>query len=283
MLAVAAVVLFQGRGGVARNHIPDSFLPDSGLIGDFAVADLLQVSYTNYTAVRHVNSTALPSGVYLSFHDPHLDIMAASLRVRVTVVTSAPNATVDVTMLDPGSFALAKGAFEGSNLTRAAHDGSVLYSAFEYSFGSPRHVWVVPIAGTTAFASSEGAEDAKSALEIMLDVKFGALPSALTRSDVQRMLYVVNGSDSHLAFAIQEYPGAVTSGLATLIAVDKTGPSLEILQAVTFANATLADSQLHYFQTVYLGYEKFSTYDEILLAGQTQPVSSLTKAIAATG
>jgi hypothetical protein len=69
----------------------------------------------------------------------------------------------------------------------------------------------------------------------------------------------------------------------TLITVDELGGSLAINHLVAFSNQSLAQSQTSYFKSAYLGSEKFESYDDILVAVESQPLRSIVSAISLVG
>ncbi len=280
---IVGILFFPGGSGVVTRHIPETIPRYSSIIGDYTPSDALQVSYNNFSAIRNINRTALPAGNYLVFKEPALNISANWVEFRVSVVMSRPNATVDVTILDAGAFDTISAAFELSALARSRVGQYVLFTASELASGKATAVWVTMLSRTRAFVSSVGALPAHDAVTRVLSVYSGAEDSLLAKEDVQREFYVANGTANHLAVGIQNYAGAVTTGKMTLITVDKVVGSLAVNYIVKFSDSVTAESQLKYFQTVYLGAEKFATYDDILAATEAQPVSSLIKAVSLVG
>lgn len=282
LIFVIAITLLPGGVAIVTKHIPATIPTYDGVIGKYAPYDALQVSFNNFTAIRGINQSALLGQTYLTFSNPRTNITVASIESRITVVLSKPNATVDVVILSPGAFASAFSVFNQSGL-QSTHVGSnVLYFASELSFGKTITGWVSMLSGSRAFVSSTG-DTAQGAVSMVLDVYDGSQSSLISKTEVQRSFYVLNGTDNHLGIAIQNYAGTVTSGKITLITIDEVSNSLAINYAVKFSNSTFASSQIGYFERAYIIAGKFVSYDDVLLARETQPLSALTKVIVLVG
>jgi hypothetical protein len=283
LLAFLAVVfLLPGGGFYVTRHIPANIPTYSGVIGQYAPSEALQVSFNNFTAIRAVNRSALMGTNYLAFQDPKINISVADIELRISVVLTKPNATVDVTVLNETVFGTVSAAFDQSSLPRTHVGGLVVFSTSEPVNGKETPASVAILPSSRAFVSSTG-DTAQDAVSAILSVYDGSTSSLLSRSDIQRMFYVMNGTTGHLALGIQDYAGAVTSGQMTFITVDKMPRSLAINYAVMFSNATFSQSEQNYFAKVYLGAQKFAQYDNVLLATESQPISALTKAIVTVG
>ena len=286
VLSLAAVVgyaFLPSGNGVITKHITSQVPTYSGILGQFAPSDAVQVSYNNFTAVREVNSTALPPGSYLVFTKPSANVTVQSVEQRVSVVLSAPNATVDITLLDSDSFDSLQAAFS-STLTPIGKAGSHdLYSTTALINNTAVQTWVAFVHSPDAliFCSAKGS--ASAAMARVLAVYDGSVPSLLSSSAISRLLFAANGTDGHLGVSIQNFAGVVTTGKMTLITVDKLNASLSVNHFVEFSNQSEAQSQIDYFKRVYLGSEEFESYDDILVAIQSQPLTSLVQAIAEVG
>jgi hypothetical protein len=282
-ISVVGAVLSPTGNGVATKHIPSSFPPYSGLIGQFAPSDAVQVSYNNFTAIRLINASALQQGNYLVFTHPELNVSVTAVEQRISVTLTKPNATVDITVLDGSIFASASEIFNSSNAPRSISGSHVLFLATGILNQTTIHTWVAFVPREDALLISLGNNIPKDAIQTALSVYDDSVQSLISAQGIQRMLYAANGTAGHLGIGIQNFVGAVQTGQATLITVDRTGLSLALNYFVSFANSSQAQSQIRYFQHVYLGSEKFVSYDEILSATEYQPVSSLSKAIIVVG
>jgi hypothetical protein len=286
VLSVAALIgiaFLPVSNGVITKHIPNPIPTYSGIIEDYAPAGALQVSYNDFTAIRNINATALPSGNYLQFKDPKMNLSTSSIEQRISIVLSTPNATIDVTILDPSEFLRAQSAFQSSLTPSTQIKGVPIYRTTEYSTGSAVQTWTALLSESNSFVVSAGDSEALQAMSAVISVYDNSTQSLFGSQDIQRMLYVANGTTGHLGFAIQNFAGAVTSGQATLVTVDTNGSRILINHIVRFSNSTSANSQIGYFQKVYIGSSKYESYDEILLAAQSQPLSSIGEAITLVG
>jgi hypothetical protein len=286
LLSLAAVLgfaLFPSGNGVIVKHITGEVPSYTGVLGEFAPSNALQVSYNNFTAVREINSTALPLGNYLNFTRPSVSVTTQSIEQRVSVVLSVPNATVDITLMDSVPLDNLQASFSAS-LTPAAHAGSHdLYMATALVNRTVVQTWVAFVHSPDAliFCSSSGT--AEAAMSQVLSVFDGSTPSLLSNTVTGRLLDVANGTDGHLGVSIQNYAGVVTTGQMTLITIDNLNTSLSVNHFVAFSNQSEAQSQIDYFKRVYIGSEKFESYDDVLVAIQSQPLKSLVEAIGLVG
>jgi hypothetical protein len=271
-------------GNVAIRHIPQSLPAYTGVLGEYAPADAVQVSFNNLTAIRAINASVVSTSEYLAFQDPALSISVSDVRSRLSIVLSKPNVTVNVAFLSQTAFATVSSGFNSSNVPRSRQGNYTFFSAAEVTSSAvPVGTWVTMKQTDRAFISCTGALDAFDALGRILLVRNGSSSSILDRQDVHRMFFTVNGTAGHLALGIQNYPGAVTSGTMTLISVDNLGRSLALDYTVGFSSSSVAQSQLGYAMKVYLGAFRFTSYDEFVQATEYQPTSALKSAIAQAG
>jgi hypothetical protein len=283
VLALLGYAFFPPNNGVIVRHIPPSFPQSSGIIGDFTPSDAVQVSFNNFTAVRSINSSALPVGNYLSFTKPDENVTSQSIDERVTVVLSKPNATVDITILNNAALSRLEAAFAGA-LTPAAQIGvHPAYSTNSLINKTVVDTWVSFVGSISALVTCYTPGAGQSALTRVLSVLDGSTPSILTIEGAQRLLYVANGTGGHLGLSIQNFAGAVTTGKMTLVTVDSHPTDLSVNHFVEFSNVTQAQSQVTYFKQVYIGSNKFESYDEVLVAIQPQSLGSIVQAIAEVG
>ena len=282
ILALAGIALYPVGNGVTTKHVTGTIPSYSGLLGEFAPIDALQVSFNNLTAIRAINSTALPTGTYLTLVDPGMTVSVTSIEQRVSVAMASPNATVDITILAQGAFDDLRSALNRSLAPIAKVGPYPIYSTTAIVNKSSVQTLLAPLEGTRALLASSSVGSAKQAITKAISVFLGTRPSLLSNPDVRSLLYVANGTGGHLGVAIQNFVGVVTTGKMTLITVDDLGSILAINHFVKFANATEAGSQISYFTKVYIG-DRFESYDDILVAIRPQPLSSLVEAVAAVG
>jgi hypothetical protein len=117
----------------------------------------------------------------------------------------------------------------------------------------------------------------------ILNVYSGKAASILNRTDVDRMLYAVNGTEGHLALGIQNFPGSVQTGNATLISVDARQNYAVISYVVRFNDAGQASAQVGAVKSAYISAHQYFQYDELVKAVEVQPVSQLKVAVGLVG
>ncbi len=271
-------------GNVYTKHLPQTIPSYAGPIGRYAPADSLQVSLVNVTAVGAINGSILSNSPFLSFSDPKFRINNSDIGVRISIALNSPNATVSIAMLNAGAYRVVSLAFNSSSLPQSRVGNYILYNVAETSSGTPTPTWVTMSALDDSFLSSEGALPALDAIKTVLNVAEGSAPSILTRDDIREMLYTVNGTSNHLGLGVQNFPGAVQTAKMTLVSIDRTTSStLTVNYVVNFADPTQAQSQIPYVMRVYLGAERFTTYDQLVQATAVQPLAALAKVIVLVG
>lgn len=282
-LLVGGFYLIGGLGpGVPVRSIPQSFPPYAGLIGKFAPENSLVVSYDNLSAVRAINSSALGSQVFLNLIEPPLVLQTGQINVRISMGLSNPNASVNIALLSNGAFQSAVDAFAKTNLSPTVYGGFNIYSVADKTIVNETAYFIVLLPLDHGIIFSPGATPALYGTESVISVYNGGASSILTRTDVQRMLYTVNGT-RHLALGFQNFPGEVRSGLGTLITVDNTNTSLKINYVVKFPDSATAQSQVGTVRTDYLAARYFAVYDELVRGTETQPLSGLRAAVGLVG
>jgi hypothetical protein len=206
---------------------------------------------------------------------------------RLTVALSTPNATVTVVRLDPRSFNDTSAALTSagsSNLIPTDKVGNVTtYAAAGRLSGEAQAYWLAVMPADRTLLYSLGANDALQGLKHIINVYLGTVPSILSRSDVDRMLYTVNGTQGHLALGIQNFAGSVRTGNATLISVDSDLKSAYISYVVRFADASEASAQVGAVKSTYISAHQFFQFGELVKAVEVQPGSQLKVAVGLVG
>jgi hypothetical protein len=269
--------------GLYTKHIPSTFPTYGGIIGSYAPADVQQVSYDDFSGIRAINKSAIANATFLSLKEPKLVLSLAEVNARIGISLSQPNATVQVMFLTSSSFERASLAFNSTSLPYSKVGPSRLFSVADFSGGTPTATWLTLIQIDHAVAFSPGAIPAFDALSQVLEVQGRTRSSILSRQDVQRLFYPVDGTANHLAIGIQNFPGAVTTGQMTLVSVDQADIALKISYVVKFMDSGQAQAQAGYVKKVYLGAQEYISYDEFIQVIEAQPTASLREAIALVG
>jgi hypothetical protein len=120
-------------------------------------------------------------------------------------------------------------------------------------------------------------------VDLALDASNGTIPNILQNTAVRQVLYIVNGTEDHLSFSIQNFPGVVQTGTMTGISVDSAGGPVHVSYVVGFHDSATAESQEDYMKSSYLSATAFSQYDQYLKAVENQPFSQLQFAVRLVG
>jgi hypothetical protein len=270
--------------------VPANLPPYGGLIGKYAPADALQVSYDNLTAVRALNGSAIPNTQLVNLVKPAVTVHYAAVRaqVLVTILNTALkiNNTGTAAVLDTGAYANLSKALTTSNITPDQEMGYTLYQVNDSSNGRTKTEWLTLVpSGTTVVYAEEraaGSADAKTVILRMLSVFDGASPSILSVQNVTRMLYPVSGTD-HLAIAIQNFTGEVQTSSMGVVTVDVSNQEVQLTHVVRFMSTGQASSQVGEVKSVYKFASDFSQWEESIKAVQSLSLTSLEEAVQLTG
>jgi hypothetical protein len=287
VLSLLTLALLESNPGITVVQMPDKLPAYSGFLQRYAPSDALQVSFDNLTAIRAINQSVIAKQQFFELDEPHVAMNTTAIGWRLTVALSTPNATVTIVTLDPRSFSNISAVLTSagsSNLIPTDRIGNVtLYAAAGKLSGEIQAYWLTVMPTDRVLVYSPGANDALQALKHVVDVYSGAVPSILTRSDVDRMLYAVNGTQGHLALGIQNFAGTVRTGSATLISVDADSTSTYISYVVRFADASEATAQVAAVKSAYISAHQFFQFSELVKAVEVQPDSQLKVAVGLVG
>jgi hypothetical protein len=287
ILAALSLALLESNTGVTQVQVPDKLPAYSGFLQRYAPSDALQVSFDNLTAIRAVNRSAISSGQFFELDQPSVSVNTTNVGARLTVALSTPNATVTIVTLDARSFGNLSGklatAGENNSIPTDKMGNLTAYAAAGKQAGIIQAYWLTMIPSDQALVYSPGADNALQALRHVVGVYHGSVPSILNRTDIDRMLYAVNGTQGHLALGIQNFAGAVRTANATLISVDADHQSVFISYVVRFTDATYASAQVGTVKSDYISAHQFFQFGEIVKAVETQPVSQLKVGIGLVG
>ena len=287
VLSLLTLALIESNPGVTVVQIPDQLPTYSGFLQRYAPSDALQVSFDNLTAIRAVNRSVIASGQLFVLDTPHVSVNTTDVAWRLTIALSIPNATVTVVTLDPRSFgnlsATLTAAGQSNAIPTDRAGNLTAYAAAGTLSGEIQAYWLTLIPSDRALVYSPGAADALQALKHVVGVYVGSVPSILNRTDVDRMLYAVNGTQGHLALGIQNFAGSVRTANATLISVDSDSKSAYISYVVRFSDSTYAAAQVGTVKTDYNNAHQFFQFGELVKAVEVQPISQLKVGIGLVG
>jgi hypothetical protein len=286
VLSVAAVIGYAFSFRVPTYSIPSNLTPYKGLIGSYAPADSLQVNFANYSAIRAINSSAVPNKQLVNLVYPQVTVHMKAVEARVLVTLLNPSAHINntgtVAVLDPGAYANLTRALSGSRLTPFQYQGWSYYNVNDSSNGRTKSEWLAPVPGASSVVFAEGAEDAQKVLQQMQAVWQGSTPSVLKDENVTRMLYPVSGT-SHLAFSIMNFTTEVLTSKAGVVVVDYSNQQVQVTHVVRFSSSSYASSQVGQVQAVYRFATDFSLWEENVKAVQNFSPANLEGAIALAG
>jgi hypothetical protein len=286
ILSIFTFILLESGGpGVTVVQVPSKLPAYSGLLERYAPGDALQVSFDNLTAIRAINQSVIANQQFFELDQPRVSIDTTAVASRLTIGLSIPNATVTIATLDPGSFANLASALKGaSGLVPTDKVANLtVYAAAGTQSNETQAYWLAVIPADRALVYSPGANDALQAMQRIIGVYRGTVPSILNNSDVDRMLYAVNGTQGHLALGIQNFAGSVQTGQGTVISVDATQTSTVISYVVRFTDADQASGQIAAVKAAYISAHEFFRYDELVKAVEVQPISQLKVGVGLVG
>jgi hypothetical protein len=283
VLSILTAVLLTSGSGIPVLQIPSQLPEYGGLLGRYAPSDALQVSYDNLTAIREINSTILANQPFLSLKEPYVTLNTSGMSARLALSLSKPNASIEAGFLGPAVFRSLASTFRATSAPSTRLGNFTLYSVEDRNASARQAYWITLIPKDMAIVYSPGALPALDALKQIIGVYNGSRPSILADSNMDRMLYAVNGTQGHLALGIQNFAGTVRSGQATLIAVDAAVQSAQVSYVVRFQDSTQAAAQTDAVKSAYISAHQFFRYDELVKAVEIQPLSNLRVALGVVG
>jgi hypothetical protein len=286
VLSAVTVVFYAFSFRTPQYSIPSSLPEYGGLIGKYAPADSLDVSFTNFTAIRAINASAVLNRQLLNLVNPAVTVHYNAVRAQilVTVLNSAQsiNSTATAALLSGGAYGNISRVLSTSSLTPDVEQGFSIYRVNDSSNGRTKAEWLTLVQGGSSVLFAEGGTDAKSVMLRMLSVWQGTAPSILSVKNVTRLLYPVSGT-SHLAMSIENFTAEVLSSRMTLIAVDVSGNAVQLTHVVKFSSTSVASSQVSAVKSVYRFSGDFSQWEENVKAVQQYSIGSLQQAVALAG
>jgi hypothetical protein len=286
VLSLITLIAYSLSFRIPSYDVPSNLPAYGGLVGNYAPADSLQVSFANYSAVRAINSSAVLNKQLVDLVKPsivvHLDSVQAVVIVTILNTAQNINNTGTAAVLDRGAYSNLSRALTSSTLAPTAVGSYDFYRVNDSSNGRTKTEWLTLVPSGSSVLFAEGGSDAMAVMERMLNVWDGTAPSILTVQNVTRMLYPVGGT-SHLALSIQNFTGAVQTGQRGVLAVDVANGAVQLTNVVQFASSSYASSQVSEMKGVYKFSGDFSQYAENLKAVQSLSMTNLEQAVALTG
>jgi hypothetical protein len=287
ILSLLTLALVESNPGIVVVQMPDKLPAYSGLLERWAPSDALQVSFNNLTAIRAINQSVVAKQQFFELDEPPVALNTTAIAWRLTVGLAIPNATITMAALDARSFGNLSAGLTSAGLNSLVPTDRVgnmtLYAVAGRLSGQIQAYWVTVMAADRVLAYSLGSTDALQGLKHVVNVYLGKVPSILSRSDVDRMIYAVNGTEGHLALGIQNFAGSVRTGNATLISIDADRTSTYISYVVRFTDATEASAQVAQVKSTYLSAHQFFQFGELVKAVEVQPDSQLKVAVGLVG
>lgn len=286
VLAVITVIAYTSSFRVPSYSIPSNLPPYGGIIGRYAPIDSLQVSFDNLTAVRALNSSAVPDTQLVDLLNPKVTVHMSDVEAQVLVTILNPalsiNNTGTAAVLDGPAYSNLSRALSGSTLAPVSERSFAFYRVNDSSNGRTKAEWMTLVPGSSSVVFAEGGSNAMGVILQMLSVWQGQTPSILTSQNVTRMLYPVGGT-AHLAVSIQNFTGEVLSSRMGVLAVDVAGQQVQVSHVVRFSSVGVASSQIGAVQNVYKFASDYSQWEECVKADETFSMASLQEAVALSG
>lgn len=236
----------------------------------------------NYSLIRQLNSSAVPADEPLELVSPNESITPDMVRATLSITFQTPNATVAMIYLTKSSF----GQFATSVTETHGQEPSSkpsLYYTNAMVGNQSAYGWLALIPSDNIVAFAVGSSPARTVVNLALEASNGTVPNILQNTTVRQILYIVNGTENHLSFSIQDFPGVVETGSMTGISVDCVGNSIHISYVVEFNDSSTAKSQVDYMKTSYQTASVFNEYDQYLEALEYRPFSQMQFAVRLVG
>ncbi len=234
----------------------------------------MQVSFINYSMIRQLNSSAVPTVSLLDVVRPNISITPDMVHGIVSVTYLQPNESLGMVFMSRSAFAEFGGVvarYYGGNLTGSTS----LFFVDVNNSGNITRGWLALVPSDNMVAFAVGFSAAKQVIVSSLDASNGTIANALQRTDLRQALYIVDGITGHVSLGIQNFPGVVRTGEMTTIAVDDVSNTTQVSYVVKFQDSNTAVSQLSYMKSVYGSARVYSQYDQYLKGIEYQPFSQL--------
>lgn len=288
MITIAALTslfgfFYSSSLGPHHSSLPENLPSYDALWGRYAPSNALSVTFENLTMLHAVNSSLPPEKVVLHVISPEILLSNSEVKAIVSITLASPNATVDVAFVGKPAFERFSQLLAKDGQSPTNFGDSTLYEVRVDPGTNMQPGWVAVVPRNNAIAFSAGTADARSAVTESLNVLYGSSPSILSRKDVTQMLYTVGGGGGHLGIQVQNFPGVVRTGEATLVSVDAVGGSVQVSYVVEFTDSKTASAQYGAVKSAYLPSHQFTIYDNFVKAVEYQPISAVEAAIRLVG
>lgn len=248
----------------------------------YVPSGVLSVSVINYTLIRQLNSSAVPRDNLLELVTPRENLTSNMVNALVSVTYSTPNATASIIYMPKSAFQQFATPIEEA-YTHYLNGKPAFYYSASQEGNQSQSGWLVLVPSDSIVAFAFGSSPAEQAINLCLEAANGTTANILHQTNIQQVLYILNGTENHLSFQIQNFPGLVSTGNMTALSVDDVGASIHVSYVVEFQNATLAKSQEVYMRDSYLSAASFAQYEQYLKALEYQPFSQMQFAVRLAG
>lgn len=286
VLVAITLVSYSFSFRIPSYSVPANLPPYRGMIGRYAPADSIQVSFENMSAVRSINSSAVPYRQLVNLIKPsvtvHLSAVQAELVVSILNLNQHINNSGTAAILSPGAYSNLSKALTESGLVPDQEQNFAIYHVNDSSNGRTKAEWLTVNPAGSSVVYAEGGTDARTVLLRMLSVWNGNSPSILSVQNVTRMLYPVGGT-VHLALTIENFTGEVLTSKMGVLAVDVVDQKVQIAHVVKFVSPSYASSQVSQVQAVYKFASDFSQYEECVEAIESLAFKNLQGAVGLAG
>jgi hypothetical protein len=279
---MAVLILTPQSSSVPNSNLPNTLPTYPTAWAKYVPSDILEVSMINYSLIRALNSSAVPADEPLELVSPNESITPDMVRATLTITFQTPNATVAMIYLTKSSF----GQFALSVVEAHGQEPGTkpsLYYTMAKVGNQSASGWLALIPSDNIVAFAIGSSPARTGVNLALEASNGTVPNILQNTTVRQILYIVNGTENHLSFSIQNFPGVVQTGSMTGISVDCVGSSIHISYVVEFNDSSTAKSQVDYMKTSYQSASVFNEYDQYLEALEYRPFSQMQFAVRLVG
>jgi hypothetical protein len=274
VLGSVAVGLFLARPTVQVRSLPASVPEYSAVWARYVPSSALLFGYENYTAIRRFTTYPV-FGTLLDLPDLGVELTGQGMVGVLTIVLSTPNASVDMAFVNDAAFRNFTTALAPHNASAVIEGGNRMYYVRNYFGGQFQFGWLAIIPSDKAVAFSLGSNDAEAALIEVFGVQAGTVKSVITRPDVRRMLYIVNGTGIHLSIGLQDFAGVVRTSNATLTAVDSSSTLVQVARVVEFNSSQAAVNDWTDVRSAFLNAHGFTVYDSFVEAVELGQVSNI--------
>lgn len=282
LLGGTAFIILGRPSGVQTYHLPSEVPSYQEAWAKYVPENIVQFSMINYSLIRQLNASALPSTNLLDVIKPNISVTPDMVRAEESIQFSTPNATVSLVFLTSSAFPQFAAPVAEANAQTLSDENLMFIS--DVSINSLDYVgWMALIPGDHAVAFANGDKLGIDALNQALETANGTLPNLLQRIDVRQSLYVTNSTGGLLSIGIQNFAGLVQSGNMTTISVSDVGGTIRITNVVKFASSDFAKAQIGYMKSAYLSANSFAQYDQFLEAIQYQPFTDMSGAVRIVG